>query len=112
MEKGSAVYFAQQTQGFLKDHIHVSKPNGENDDNYLWVRQQLLRKLPDPRVQQYTDAEVTRLQTVIDRMQKELAGTDLEEALKLINQGKIKQARALLKKKPKSYQNPEAKRFR
>ncbi len=101
VEKDSAVYFAQQTQGFLKDHSHVAKPTGENDPLYLWVQQQLLKKASDPGVHQYTDAEVERLKTVIDQMQKDLAGTDLEEALKLINQGEIKQARALLKKNEK-----------
>jgi hypothetical protein len=102
VEKDSAVYFAQQTQGFLKDHIHIAKSYGKNDPLYLWVRQQLLKKAPDPGVPLYDDAEVQRLETIIDQMQKELAGTDLEEALQLINRGEIKQARALLQKNKKN----------
>ena len=96
VEKDSAVYFAQQTQGFLKDHAHIAKPYGESDPLFLWMRQQLLRKAPDPRVPLYDDAEVKRFEEIIDELQNELKGTDLEEALNLISQGKLDAALTLL----------------
>jgi tetratricopeptide (TPR) repeat protein len=101
VEKDSAVYFAQQTQPFLKDHLEIAKPKNTDDDPYVWVRQELLKKAHDSRIHQYTDEEVQRLETIIDQMQKELAGTDLEKALQLISRGEIKQARALLQKNKK-----------
>jgi tetratricopeptide (TPR) repeat protein len=95
VDKNAAVNFASHTRGFLKDHSHIAKPNGRDDFLYIWTKQRLLRKAPEPG-NQYTEAEEKRFEEVIDSLQKELKGTDLEKALNLIAKGQLNEALALL----------------
>ncbi len=96
VEKDAAVCFAQQTQGFIKDHREIAKATSAEDELYLWVKQRLLQKPPDPNTIQRSEAEEQRTTTVITELQKELKGTELDEALNLITTGALEQALALL----------------
>ena len=96
VEKYAAVNFASHTQAFEDDHERIAKPKSESDLKYIWVRQQLLELPRDPRNREYSEAEEKRFEEIIDELQKELAGTDLEEALELVAQGKLDDALTLL----------------
>ncbi|NKB80911.1 MAG: tetratricopeptide repeat protein [Nitrospirales bacterium] len=96
VEKPSAVNFSRHTQAFRRDHIQISKPRKYGDAVYIWTRQQLLQQPRDERVHQFTEAEENRLRDTIGKLQKELQGTDLEEALDLIAKEALDEALTLL----------------
>jgi tetratricopeptide (TPR) repeat protein/pimeloyl-ACP methyl ester carboxylesterase len=96
VDKNSATQFSQTTQGFMKNHPQMARPQGRSDPLYLWVRDQLLESDPDPRVRQVADAEVIRIEEVVRRLQTQLVGTEREPALKFIDDGEIDAALAFL----------------
>ncbi len=92
--KESAKLFSRQSQPFIKNHAHLSQPHGSADPVYLWVRQILLKKPRDPRVQRFADPEVIRMEEVILRMRDELKGSELEPVLGMVDRGALDQAHA------------------
>lgn len=98
VEKYAAVNFASHTQAFEDDHEKIAKAKSKSDPKYIWVRQQLLDLPRDPRNREYSEAEEKRFEHIIDELQKELKGTDLEEAFTLVASGKLDEALKLLSK--------------
>ena len=98
VEKYAAIYFASHPQAFEVDHEQIAKAKSKSDPKYIWVRQQLLDLPFDPRNREYSEAQEKRFEQIIDDLQKEFKGTDLEEAFTLISSGKLDEALKLLSK--------------
>ncbi|MBI4383763.1 MAG: tetratricopeptide repeat protein [Nitrospinae bacterium] len=98
VDKDSAAAYASQCLPFKRNHFEIAKPEGRdtNDNLYLWVKQRLLAKPPDPRLQTLTEAQEKRYTEIIEQLQKQLQGTDLQQALKLVEDNKLDDALALL----------------
>ncbi len=94
--KESARLFARESQPFIKNHAHLSQPHGSADPVYLWVKNLLLKKPRDPRVERFADPEVIRTEEVILRMRDELKGSQLEPVLSMVDRGALDQAHAAL----------------
>ncbi len=98
VEKNAAVNFVSHTQAFENNHEQIAKAKSKSDAKYIWVRQQLLDLPRDPRNREYSEIEEKRFEQIIDKLQTELRGTDLEEAFNLVASGKLDEALDLLSK--------------
>ncbi len=96
VHQDSAVYLSHTVQALMKSHVQLAMPNGRDDPVYIWVRQQLLRFAPDPRLRQYADAETIRIEEVIRLLQAELQGTDLQPVLSFLDHGDLDEALAFV----------------
>ncbi len=99
VEKESAIAFAQQISAFKKDHSTIAKLNGLKDPAYTWVKGRLLKTAPSRQEKVLSEAEEQRYTEIIRKLQEELRGTDLEQALKLIAEDRLDEALALLSEK-------------
>jgi tetratricopeptide (TPR) repeat protein len=97
VEKDSAVAFSQQILSFKKDHSTIAKPLGISDPVYIWVKQRLLQE--SQVAKGFSEEEEKRYTETIEKLQKELQGTDLESALNLIAEEQLDEALTLLSKK-------------
>jgi hypothetical protein len=96
VEKVSATIFSQQISAFKKDHSTIAKPFSISDSIYIWVKQRLLKKPPDPEDKALSDKEEKQYTETIAKLQQELQENDLEKALQLIEENQLDKALALL----------------
>ena len=96
VEKDSAIRFSHGDLAFKKNHSAIAKPLGLSDPVYIWVKQQLLKEPPNPTEQRLSQEEEKRYTETITKLQNELQGTDLEEALLLIEEDQLDKALVLL----------------
>jgi tetratricopeptide (TPR) repeat protein len=92
VDKNSATTFAQQVQGFTKDHVNIAKPKNPNDDLYIWVKQSLLREVSPLLTRGFLEPKEERANNILFRLHKEMKGTVLEKTYSLIGTGDLELA--------------------
>jgi tetratricopeptide (TPR) repeat protein len=92
VEKNAAVNFARQTRGFLKNHSNMAKPYGVDDELYIWIKQRLLQKPVDRKVEEALSASEERSKDIIQDLRARLKGAYLDKIYSLVAVGNRKEA--------------------
>ncbi len=98
VEKNAAVNFARQTRGFLKNHSNMAKPYGKDDELYIWIKQRLLQRPVDRRVEEALLASEERSKDIIKDLKTRLKGAYLDKIYSLVAVGNRKAALKILSK--------------
>ncbi|MCF8719748.1 tetratricopeptide repeat protein [Nitrospina gracilis] len=105
VDKDSAVYFGHDYKPFIKNHSNIAKPTNQDDEIYLWTKQQVLLAKTSSPTPRYTDDEekiiIAGTQKLKDQL---LEGNAPEELIDLVSSGDLDDALASIDTK----KNPNA----
>ncbi len=101
VEKNAAVNFARQTRGFLKNHSNMAKPYGVDDELYIWIKQRLLQRPVNRKVEEALSASEERSKDIIQDLRTRLKGAFLDKIYSLVAVGNRKAALKFLSQNEK-----------
>lgn len=105
VEKNSAIYFGRDFRAFNKDHSAIAKPNDQDDEVYLWTKQQVLLAKASSQTPRYTDDEEKIIIAGTQKLKDQLLEDNApEELINLVSSGDLDNALASIDTK----KNPNA----